>query len=433
MLENTRPSDPRLKWILACTICVLAALGTFLNLFSLIGFAVFVYVIAFCNSTDALVVIVLTMPFANIFKTSPSAQSLFTYILLGYVAYKLILGRSASNEFWVTFTLFLIFACIQCLMSVNILRTIKFFANFLFIYFGLQDAKGHEKDIFLGYTSGVVSSSAISWLKLLPNLPKYIRIKSTNTSGGYMVRFAGMYADPNYYSVNVIIAFCLVVILYYRKELKTVPFALLSLALSFFAVMTYSKSAILMLSIPVILFLYSNSKNRRYFLQIVCFLGLFIFALYVVAGKVDFLATVMERFQKAENLNQLTTGRFNLWQKYFHSFSQSAVRLLLGNGFGAAEVGGKASHNTYFDMIHYLGIVGIALMLHLLSVIVADYRTKKQVRTFLNDCVIMVIVIMYFFLSMLFYFDIAFHLLLAIMVLNLDMDKTKAVNGCNIS
>lgn len=422
MLENTRPSNPKTKWILAGTICVFAALGTFLNLFSLIGFAIFVYAVAFGNSTDSLVIIVFTMSFANIFKTSPSAQSLFTYILLGYVVYKLILGHGASNEFWLTFVVFVIFAFMQCVMSINILRTIKFFANFLFIYFALQDAEGHEKDVFLGYTAGVISASAVSWLKILPDLEKYMQIKSTSSSAGYKVRFAGMYSDPNYYSVNIIIAFCLVVILHHRKDIKSIPFALLSLCLIFFSVMTYSKSAILMLAVPVLLFLYSNSKNRRYFLQIVCFLGLFIFALYVVAGKVDFLATVMERFRKAENLNQLTTGRVDLWQMYLRRFSQSAVHLVVGNGFGAKLVGG-AAHNTYLDMIYYLGIAGTALMLRLLYVIILDYQRKIRMRTFLNTCVILVIAIMYFFLSMLFYFDLAFHLLLAIMVLNMDTEN----------
>ena len=429
MNERGSLSSPKTKWILAFTIFACAALGTFQGLFSLIGFAIFVYVVAFCSSTDTLFLMVFTVSFANIFKTSPSAQSLFTYVMLGYVVYKIVMGHGASNEFWVTFVLLLLFSGAQSLMSVNILRTIKFLANFLFVYFALGDARGHEKDVFLGYTVGVITSSATAWLDVLPNLYKYIKNKSIGVSSEYLDRFAGMYDDPNYYTVNVIISLCLLVVLYHRKELKTVPFAILSLVLLFFSVMTYSKSAFLMLIIPVLFFLYSNSKNGRYFLQMICLVGLFVFALYLVAGKVDFLSAVLQRFQNAENLNQLTTGRFDLWQKYLKSFSKSILHLFVGNGYGAKLVGGKAAHNTYIDMIHYLGLVGIFLMLRLIYVTAKDYQFGIIRRSFLNYSIIIVMVIMYFFLSELFYFDLPFHILLAIIVWNMKIDKREFQKG----
>lgn len=423
MHENTRPSNPKLKWILAFTIFFFSALGTFVGVMSLVGFAIFVYVVAFCNSTDTLFIMVFTVSFANIFKTSPSAQSLFTYVMLGYVAYKLVMGHSASDEFWLTFFLMVGFSAMQSLMSMNILRTIKFLANFLFIYFALEDVRGHEKDIFLGYTVGVITGSATAWLKILPNLNKYIKSKSIGVNAVYLNRFSGIYDDPNYYVVNVIIALCLIVILFHRKELKAVPFAVISLVLMFFAIMTYSKSAFLMLIIPVLMFLYTNSKNGRYFLQIACFAGLFLFALYTVAGKIDFLSAVIHRLKSAENINQLTTGRFSLWQKYMNHIAKSVLHLFVGNGYGAKFVGGKAAHNTYIDMLYYLGLVGIFLMLRLIYVTAKDFQKKAFVRSFLNYSIIIVMLIMYFFLSELFYFDMPFHILLAIMVFNMDLQR----------
>lgn len=432
MNENTSLSSPKTKWILAFTIFACAALGTFQGLFSLMGFAIFVYVVAFCSSADTLFLMVFTVSFANIFKTSPSAQSLFTYVMLGYVAYKIVMGQGASNEFWVTFVLLILFSGAQSLMSVNTLRMIKFLANFLFVYFALGDARGHEKDVFLGYTAGVITGSATAWLGVLPNLYKYIKNKSIGVSSEYLDRFAGMYDDPNYYTVNVIISLCLLVILYHRKELKTVPFAILSLVLLFFSVMTYSKSAFLMLAIPVLFFLYSNSKNGRYFLQMTCIVGLFVFALYLVAGKIDFLSAVLTRLTSAEDLSQLTTGRSKIWKNYIESFFSSVLHLLVGNGYGAKLVKGRAAHNTYIDMIHYLGLVGIFLMLRLIYVTVKDYQFGIIRRSFLNYSIIIVILIMYFFLSELFYFDLPFHILLAIMVLNMKIDKGEFQRGVPI-
>ena len=423
MEQNRVTTNAKRKWILAFAICLCAALGTYVNVFSLIGFAVCIGVVLFCSNDEVLFVLLFSMSFANIFKISPSAQSLFTYIMIGYVGYQLFRGDRLSYQYCMALFPLLIFLSAQFLLSVHILRTIKFVVNLLFIYLALQDGAGHERDVFCGYIGGVISSSAIAKLGLLPRLGLYIQDKTTHVGSEYMVRFAGMYADPNYYSVNLIIALCLVVILFHRKEMKPVTAASISLILFFFAIMTYSKSAFLMLLIPVMMFLYCNNISGRYALQLACVAGLVFFVIYAISGKIDFLSTVMSRIQNADNLNQLTTGRFDLWKKYMNSFSKSFFRLLMGNGFGARLVGGKAAHNTYLDFLHYLGIVGTFLVVHLLRVTSAEFSRRIRRRIFLNYSVLIVILIMYFFLSELFYFDMSFHILLAIIVLNMDLHR----------
>ena len=425
MLEHRLKSQTT-GWILAFVIFFCAILGTYVSLFSLLGFAIFAYIIAFCDSRIALFVIVFSVSFANIFKTSPSAQSLFTYIILGYVAYQMLMGRCCSSNFWVPFILLIGFLCAQFLMSVHILMTIKFVVNFLFIYFALYDALGQEKGIFLGYIGGVICSSAAAWLGLVNHLDRYFDFDYVLTDTVSKTRFSGFYSDCNYYAVNLIIALCLVVILFHRKELKPVTAALSSLTLFFFAIMTYSKSALIMLLIPVAMFLYCNNISGRYALQMACVAGLVFFVIYAISGKIGFLSTVMSRIQNADNLNQLTTGRFDLWKKYINSFSKSFFRLLMGNGFGAKLVGGKGAHNTYIDFLYYLGIAGTFLVVHLLRVTSTELNRRKRRRNFLNYSILIVILIMYFFLSELFYHDLPFHILLVIIVLNMDLCRKKS-------
>ena len=413
-----KQKDEKTKWILAFLIFLTVVLGTYVRFFPLIGFVIFVYIIVFCDSKDALFMIVFSVSFANIFKISPSSQSLFTYIMLGYVVYRLVMGQSCSNAYWLTFFLFICFLGVQSLMSVNVLGTIKFVANFLFLYFALHDAHGYEKEIFSAYIGGVVCSSTAACFGVLNNLDRYFEKDYVVAGEVAKVRFSGIYSDANYYCVNVIIALCLVIILYYKKEINNPVFISTVSLLFLYAILTYSKSAFLMLTIPVLLFLYTNSKSRRYFLQIGCLIGLLVFVVYLLLGKIDFLSTVLSRFQNAENLTQLTTGRTRIWGNYLRHFFESPFHFLVGNGLGAKYIGGKAAHNTYIDLVHYLGIIGSFLMIRLLHVASMDFRYVRYRRNILNYSVMMVVLIMYTFLSELLYFDLPFHFLLMIMVLN---------------
>lgn len=432
MDQNGIATNAKTKWILAFSIFFCAALGTYNRLFSLLGFAICLCAVLICANEDVLFILVFCVSFANIFKIAPSAQSFFTYILILYVGYQFLRGNGLNNEFCLTLVLLIMFLAGQFLMSVNILRTIKFVVNFLFVYFALRDGTGHERDVFLGYIGGVICSSAIARLNVLPKLSMYIQSKYTAVDSVYRVRFAGMYADPNYYSINVIIALCLVVILYYRKEIKTVTFATLSLILASFALMTYSKSAFAMLSMPVLLFLYSNNKSKRYILQIMCLLGLAVLVGYSLAGKIDFFSVVLQRFQSSENLNELTTGRFGIWKNYMKNLSESFFYFFVGRGFGAKLVGGRAAHNTYIDLLYYLGVIGSFLIIRLLRATAIDVKSIACQRNFLNYSVMIVVLIMYFFLSELFYFDMPFHLLISIMVWNTELHKVDSVEGVSI-
>ena len=235
-----------------------------------------------------------------------------------------------------------------------------------------------------------------------------------------MDRFSGLYADPNYYSVNLIIALALLVLLYYRKEIKLIPFAGLVVALLSFVVLTYSKSSFLMLLLPIYMFLYANFRGKRYY-TLVLSLILFAFAFFfLLDGKLDMFSTVLARFGNSDQLSNLTTGRSYLWQNYLNHFSKSFPLLLFGNGFDAELLGKMAPHNTYIDLLYYLGILGTVLLFVTLSLLNKPNRTPHK-KTFLNRSVLLVVLAMYFFLSQLFYFDMPFHILLALMVLNADL------------
>ncbi len=416
-------NNKQTKWFTAFAAMILIVLGTYSSIFSLAAFGICALAFLLVSNAELVFILFFIMPFANIFKMSPSSQSFFTFLMIAYVAFYMLKAKSFNGKviMWGVFLVsFLVF---QMLFSMNMLRTIKFIVNILFVYLVWTEVDEKEyRDIFLGYTTGMIITSLLAAFDIIPNLEAYIALKESTVQEVAIGRFSGLYGDPNYYAVNVIIALCLMVILFCKKEINWVVFGVFSIALISFAIMTHSKSAFLMLAIPVLMFLYANIRNKRFVLVFLCILLLIVFGVRLMAGQIEFLQVVMERLTASEDINALTTGRVGIWERYMTYFKESALRTFLGNGFGADLLGGRAAHNTYVDLIYFMGVLGTLILGITLSVIWKS-KPEKARKNLLNFSALLVIVIMYFFLSQLFYFDLPFHILLAMMVLKMNIAK----------
>ena len=398
-------------------VCIFVVLGTFNNVFSYLGLALAAISIVFFPQEDVLCLFMFIMPFANIFKNAPDAQSFFTYLTLFYVVYKFVRARHTNVKFIFAFLVMCTFLLLQMLISVSMLRIIKFVANILFVYFVVdhEQYSDNNKKIYMYFIYGVVLSSIIVTVGIIPNLVDYVGIKDLGGAYDQLERFSGMYVDPNHYSINLIISLCLIIILNGRKQLKLGPSILLSIVLVAFSIMTFSKSAFLMLFLPLIMLLYVKIKSGKY-LIFVCLLFAIVFvSLSVLAGRIEAFDIILSRFSDADDVNSLTTGRTDIWLNYLEHFTDSGLQLIFGGGFGAKVVEGHAAHNTYIDLIHFLGILGTAIFVAILRIL-AKIGEKAHIKNFLNHSVWICVLIMYFFLSKLFYFDWPFHIAIAILV-----------------
>ena len=136
--------------------------------------------------------------------------------------------------------------------------------------------------------------------------------------------------------------------------------------------------------------------------------------------------TVLSRFDEADDVYSLTTGRSALWMKYVRHLLSSPLTLLFGSGFGASLLDASAAHNTYLDLLYYLGVLGSVLLVMVFKVF-ANVKKSSPKKNLLNYSVWICILIMYFFLSELFYFDWAFHVLLAILVYKTEVAQNQIV------
>lgn len=413
-------------WLASFGLMLLIVAGTFSSIFTYLAFALAVVSIIFLSENNAMALIMFCMSFANIFKASTGAQSFFTYLILLFVLICVIRYGKFNSTFLCAMMIFVLFLLIQMPFSANILRTIKFIANIFIIYYVtiLLDQKQYSK-IFIAYVLGVIIASTIAASGLIPNLADFIGSKELGNMYGEEARFSGLYPDPNYYSTNVIISLCLLVILNFKKKLNAVVSIFLAVLLIAFSIMTFSKSAFLMLVLPTILLIYSKIKCKRYFLAV----GITVFVVAVIvavlSGKIEALEIVIARFKEADDLSSLTTGRSDIWLYYIEYLFDNPLVFFFGRGFGA-DMLGRAAHNTYIDLFYYLGLVGVVILVAVFILIIRQSQRSSKYN-FLNFGIWICVACMYFFLSQMFYFDWAFHITIAILVAKMNMNPIAEV------
>lgn len=426
------------RWSISALLALLILFGTYNSIFSIAAFLICGLMLVFVDKEATLYQMFFILPMANIFKMSPGSQSFFTIILLAYVVLHLVLPRKAT----LLVVLFALYVVIGELWadSFNLTRTIKLICNFLFLSSILNsEVKLKNKEIFFSYIFGNIVASTISIMdSSFFNVESYIgRKEIAGNIAQDVERFAGLYEDPNYYSIGLIISLCLVVILFYRREIKPVFCVFISIVMVYFLLQTYSKSALIMMALPVILLLYALIKDKKYVLSIFVVFSALLTIFLAFSGKITALELVIERIRESEtavggtDINALTTGRFNIWIMYIEYFINHIRSAIFGVGISAALVEGRAAHNTYIDVFYHLGVLGGMLLVSLLAVISRQSRHVRVRRNFMNYSVMICIGAMYFFLSELFYFDPPFQIFIAFSVLNLpliDEERIKIAN-----
>ena len=419
------------QWAGALSVVSIIVLGTHSAIFALAALGIAAMQIVFGDEDFSWKLIFILFSFANIFKLAPNSTSLFTYLILLFDVMLFIKHRTLPS-LWIFFAIYTVAVPFIAMESsyFKLIRWVKLLCSLLMMfYFFEREKKGNEDELFLYFVVGVILASLTYHLD-----SGFFRVSRYTFDIGVfydgmsdaerdLVRFAGLYSDPNYYSVNVIISMCLTVILFHREKIKLPVFALLMAVLLYFIKETYSKSALLMSAVPLMMFLYSNHLKRRRTLQMASIVMFSVALIYlIVTGGGEMFSTVFGRLSADKgDLNSLTTGRFNVWVYNMEYFMEHPWQFLFGKGINAPLINNKGHHNVYIEMLWHLGLIGEGMIFALLEQIchIVPQRPKRNP---LNYCVLFCAAVMYFFLSMLFYFDPPYHLMIAFTVLNMNME-----------
>ena len=369
---------------------------------------------------------------SNIFNLSVGSISIFTILELLFCLKRVILKRRLAVSFFVPYFIFLAYLLFGA--GSNLKDFVRIAMVPLTLYL-IMDQLDYDclNSISISYIIGIIYGSIVGlFIDYIPHMREYMSYKLVNvgySSTGFITtfRFAGLWGDANYYSVHLILILTIFAVWFQRKSIKSALFYIALVVVSLFGGLSGSKSFIFALIVAIILII-STFIKRRPFQAMVLLVSALIFGYLVLSGYIDAFSRVMYRINQIFLGNDtLTTGRIDIWKSYFELFKTDNLLLLFGSGL---ERGFplRYAHNTYLDFVVLLGIVGGSLYTAvLIKAITAPLGHK------INGYVVGAVMLlgMYFFLSMFYSLDFPFELAIAfgyLMISKDDANGNRLVN-----
>lgn len=172
------------------------------------------------------------------------------------------------------------------------------------------------------------------------------------------VRFSGLSYDCNFYALSAILAlyFSLFEDKFIFSRKNTFLRYIVLGAVAILGMLTYSKMFMLasigLLGLAAV-FSDRKTKKRLLFLVPVIVLMVVLFS----ESLINWINIMQERLGSSGDLNELTTGRSDLWERYIEKIFSSPSSFMMGQGILGLE--GGAAHNTYLEIMSKFGLLGV--------------------------------------------------------------------------
>lgn len=301
------------------------------------------------------------MPISALAKIDNGAPLLIYLCLLAGILY-LIRGGFRVNACYLQLLVLLNYLFIRMQMNVNDF-VLCFGQLFVLCTILPEQDTGSAERAIKAFCSSLIISSAYAFL--LRNT--YALRAMTGTVYGPMwgtsiIRFCGLFADPNYYATFLVVGIALLLKLKDSEKIRNFYFWFGTGCMAFFGVITYSKMFFLMLVLLIGVYVVWQYWNKKFFRGI--FLTVIAFAAMVLVLTMEDspFSIILQRFGNAKNLRELTTGRTYVVSMYLKEITSSFQYVLFGKGL-AAETLYREPHNLYIEIVFYVGIVGLVLLL----------------------------------------------------------------------
>ncbi len=390
------------------------------NIFSIAAFILFAAVILFADEKLLACLLLFMVTQASLFKLSPNSISLFTIGEI-IIVIRIFLTRKFSVNVAVGALLYFGYILLGTYIrgQADYMQHIKQLENILILYTLVVISKDVPFErLATYYIMGMLVSSTIGLC--VQGNATFFAYSKFKESDGYL-RFCGLFGDPNYYSVNLMIAFTMLLVMRARNKVSVDMFWLLYGIMSVFGFMTYSKSFMLMYVImfivtAVIVLKKSNPIEN-------CLLALVLVSVLIVGLAEDgFIRFALERITTASNMHELTTGRSTIWEYYLELIFSDAGIIMFGTGLTNTPLNGHVPHNIYIECVFYLGIAGVLVLLVAIWFCLSKRRPWIK-RSGLNYFGWIILAMMYFFLQSLFYYVFMYNIFLCYLIYTTDLKK----------
>jgi len=291
------------------------------------------------------------------------------YILLSILTL-FLQKQGISKRLLLTYFLFAFYTVAVTIVSGgNLIAVLGFVLNYSVLFCAILtlDDKAYFRRYTYIYASGLLAASIVRLISYaIPEIDHFIEsmtiVNTVKTMNSISTRFTGLDLDPNYFSLQVLIAMACLLVLFNldgKREKKSI---VLLVILAFFGILTYSKMFIITLIVFImmtfVVFIRNNVKTAikfSSFIVIICGGALYFF--YEKLFEIYWIRF----FGSGISTDAITTGRVSSWGLFVNELLQNTKVFVLGAGFGTSFAKVKMAHTMYLSTPYYIGLIGVAL------------------------------------------------------------------------
>lgn len=307
---------------------------------------------------------------------APGTPALLIYLCLVAGIWYFFRGGLRANASVVILIVLMNYLLVRMQMDINAFVLCFGQLAVLCVLLPKQDAESVERTVKTFITSLILSSAYAFILRDTSAVRAVTGVDSYAIWGTNIMRFKGLFGDPNYYMTLLIIGLALLVKMKECKMLGTAQFAIQGVLLAVFGILTYSKTFFLVFVLLGGIYLIWQFWSRKIISgMVLAVVALAAFCWIVFAEESPF-AVVIQRLLVADNISDLTTGRTEIYSAYWKEITENLGSFFFGKGL-AAEGLQKDPHNIYLETMYYIGTVGFCLISGLYIALVQE--TKRRV------------------------------------------------------
>ncbi len=422
---KTRISERHMLIGLVTVFSILLLLRSVSNVFVYPLILVGAAAVALLPLGTCLPVLCFLLPFANIIKISPGQISLFTVFFAIYVL-RIIFKTGKLNRMFLL-TAF-IFACYCLAVSGpdKIVIIITMVCGFAMLREATESDEYNYQHILYAFCLGIIFSSAIGAMRDYLPIIKSFSLDTAYKVGHeeYAARFVGLNVNPNYYTMDISVAMGCLVTTMCTQKMKPI-YMILFAVLAVFGLMSVSKSFLLVLAVMVAILLLNSLRRggTAFFkLSFVLILSGILILIFAKESVETYILRLNE--DSGSDISSMTTGRTEIWLAYIKTMLKDFKTLFFGAGLGIQLE--RAPHNTYLEMMYYIGAIGVVLYLFVLK---SSITIKKFPRNILYYVPILIVLIRFMGIGM-FIHDSLWYYMVIICLLMTD-GSTLAVENKN--
>lgn len=366
-------------------------------------------VILFSNPKIGLPFLFFILPFGTIFKFNPGQISFFTVLFFLYIARQFLL-KGIRLKVLIACTILSIYLilCSGIVQSVTILTMI---AGIIFVSYSIS-GENSFKEIILAYSTGLILASMLGLLQdYFPIIKDFVTDVILRLGESERInRFSGLQGNPNYFTIDIIMALSGIGVLLFQEKHIWIYIALF-IILTVIGLLSLSKSFLVSwIALICFMIIFIINSRKRKVRRLIFILGGVIGCIYFMASK-QINEYVMRFMNSMGSISDLTTGRTDIWLNYISVIWGNIKILFLGNGINGELVNGRGTHNTYIEVLYSLGIVGTIVLIAVLYICLQVNTKKKPAIQYMP---LIILLIRFLAIGLLTYDNLWFYLVIAI-------------------